>query len=134
MLESAIQAGLGELLAIAEKMGARETDSERVMVLNGSVGRVASRLLALELSGIRDCGGVRERLDSLERESFAASMSWLSLVDSLGMWRLLWRCIFCGARNLVCSPSQVPCHCNPGLTCTQGTEPFSLGESIPFFD
>ena len=49
-------------------------ESERVMVLGGSIGRVACRLLVLELSGIRDCGGVRERLDSLERESFSASI------------------------------------------------------------
>jgi len=49
-------------------MGARDKDLGSVTFLGGSMVEVVSsaRELMLELSGMRDCGGVRERLESLE--------------------------------------------------------------------
>jgi hypothetical protein len=53
-------------------MGARKKESDRVTFMGGSKLAVDVEL-ALELSGMRDCGGVRERLDALERESSLAT-------------------------------------------------------------
>ena len=50
-------------------MGARKKDLGSVMFLGGSIVEVvstAAREPMLELSRMRDCGGVKERLESLE--------------------------------------------------------------------
>lgn len=59
-----------EVLTIVAGMDARKNDSGRVVFWKGSSPRIDEVLvkLALELSGMRDCGGVRESLDSLDRE------------------------------------------------------------------
>jgi hypothetical protein len=75
---------------IVEGFGARKTEFGSV-TLSGSVMGVAVMERALELSGMRDCGGVTERLESLGslagRESTSMSMSSI-LAVSMG---LLWR-------------------------------------------
>ena len=95
-------------------------ESERVTVRGGSVGRVTSKLLVLELSRIRECGGVRERLDSLERESFAASSSIVPTVAG-NCGGYLWRKH--GFRS-----APITCQSNPDLKRT-GHRIFFLGRN-----
>ena len=88
-----------ELITIVDGMGARKKESGRVTFMGGSKAAVDVEL-TLELSGMRDCGGVRERLDALELEpSTAREISilavWWSICGVSG-----WLQVECGGANV----------------------------------
>jgi hypothetical protein len=78
-----------DMNTIVEETGARKTESGRT-TLSGSVMGVAAMELALELSGMRDCGGVSDRLESLDSLAERESTSMLSSILAVLMG-LLWR-------------------------------------------
>ncbi len=101
-----------------EVTGAREVVSGRVVRELRRVRRsvvdvsVVIDGLAVELSGMRDCGGVSEALDSLEPVPLRSSiLAGVGLVVAL-MWRCLWQCKHCGGCRLGCWAGANP---NPDL-------------------
>lgn len=80
-------------------MGARKKESGRVTFMGGSKAAVDVEL-TLELSGMRDCGGVRERLDALELEP-----STVMEISILAVWWSIcgvsgWLQVECGGANV----------------------------------
>lgn len=64
-----------EQFTIVEEIAARTNEPGGVFFLKiSSVVTISGSELTLELSGIRDCGGIRERLEVLERNLLASSI------------------------------------------------------------
>jgi hypothetical protein len=109
-------------------MGARKKESERVTFMGGSKLAVDVEL-TLELSGMRDCGGVRERLDALERESSTAISIlaiWWRICGVSGCFVIMvWRCS-CSEWGLKHSVNP-----NPASTYTPQRLPVWVSDSHP---